>query len=117
MPKIFLIGRSATRNDYKDSLVTLGYSITKFDSLDKSIRSLREKADVIIADKSLSSEPSFKDFLNLSKSIPKIIISATHSFRGFTPWIKENMIYPLFAPEAKELAYFIKRLLDRKSVV
>ena len=111
MPKIFLIGRSAAKNDYKDSLVTLGFSISKFDSLDKFTRGLREKADLIVADKSLSSDPSFSEFLKLSKSIPKIIISDTHSFRGFTPWIKENLVYPLYAPEAKELAYFVKRLL------
>jgi diguanylate cyclase (GGDEF)-like protein len=111
MPEIFLIGRSAAKKDYKDYLVTLGFSISIFDSIDKVIRSMREKADLIVADKSLSSDPSFKEFLNSSKSIPKIVISDAHTFRGFTTWTKENLVYPLYAPEAKELAYFIKRLL------
>jgi diguanylate cyclase (GGDEF)-like protein len=111
MPEIFLIGRSAAKKDYKDYLVTLGFSISIFDSIDKVIRSMREKADLIVADKSLSSDPSFKEFLNSSKSIPKIVISDAHTFGGFTTWTKENLVYPLYAPEAKELAYFIKRLL------
>jgi diguanylate cyclase (GGDEF)-like protein len=66
---------------------------------------------MLIADKRLSSEPSFKKFLQLSKSVPKIIISDTHSFRGFTPWLKDSLAYPLYAPGVNELLYFVKRLI------
>jgi len=110
MLKLFLIGRSASKNEYEDPLVTLGYSIRKFDSLDKAIHSLNERPDLIIADKKLSNDPSFKDFLKLTKNIPKIVITDIHSFKGFSPWLKEIMIYPLYAPDVKELVFFIKRL-------
>jgi hypothetical protein len=96
MLKLFLIGRSASKNEYEDPLVTLGYSIRKFDSLDKAIHSLNERPDIIIADKKLSNDPSFKDFLKLTKNIPKIVITDIHSFKGFSPWLKEIMIYPLY---------------------
>lgn len=111
MPKVFLIGKSAIRNEYEDGLAALGYTITTFDSLDKVITSLQENVDVLIADKKLSGDPSFKTFLQLSKSIPKIIISDTYSFRGFTPWLKESLAYPLYAPKVNELIYFVKRVL------
>jgi len=111
MPKIFLIGRSAARNDYEDSLGSLSYGIDKFDSLDKAIQNLNEKVDLIVADKKLAGDPSFKEFLKLSRNIPKIVISDTHTFVGFTPWIKEYIVYPLFAPGLKELTYFVQRLI------
>lgn len=111
MPKVILIGRSAIKTEYEDGLTSLGYTISTFDSLDKVIRVLHEKIDMLIADKRLNSEASFKTFLQLSKSVPKIVISDTHSFRGFTPWLKESLVYPLYTPSVNELLYFVKRLL------
>lgn len=117
MPKIFLIGPNAVKNEYEDSLTSFGYNITKFDSLDKAMQSFHEKTDLIVIDKKMNREPAFKDFLKSSKNIPKIIISDTHAFRGFTPWIKEIPVYPLYSPSVKELMYFIKRLLRENKVV
>jgi diguanylate cyclase (GGDEF)-like protein len=117
MPEVFLIGRSSAKDAYKDVLITLGFTISRFDSLDKVMRSLREKPDLIVVDKSLSADPSFKEFLNLSRSIPKIVLSDTHAFRGFTPWTKGNLVCPVYAPEARELAFFAKRLLVESNVV
>jgi len=111
MPKVLLIGRSAIRDEYEDRLASLGYTISTFNSLDKVIKGLHENIDVLIVDKKLSSEPSFKTFLQLSKSVPKIVISDIHSFRGFSPWLKESLVYPLYAPGVNELLYFVKRLL------
>jgi diguanylate cyclase (GGDEF)-like protein len=117
MPKILLIGRSAIRNDYEDGLASLGYTVGTFDSLNKVIQSSREKIDMLIADKKLSNEPSFKKFLQLSKAIPKIVISDTHSFRGFTPWLKDPLVYPLYSPAINELLYFVKRLLRENTLL
>jgi diguanylate cyclase (GGDEF)-like protein len=111
MPKVLLIGKSAIREDYEDGLASLGYTISTFNSLDKVIKGLHENIDILIADKKLSSEPSFKTFLRLSKSVPKIVISDTHAFRGFTPWLKEALVHPLYSPGVNELLYFVKRLL------
>lgn len=116
MSKIFLIGRNAARNDYEDSLVSLGYSTSKFDSLDKVLQNLNEKVSLIIADKKLAGEPSFEEFLKSSRSIPKIIISDTRSFTGITPWTKGSVVYPLYTPSVKELTFFIKRLIKENEI-
>jgi diguanylate cyclase (GGDEF)-like protein len=116
MLKIFLIGSSALRNDLEDILRSNGYNISKFDSLHKAITSLKEKADLFILDKRLSKETRFKEFLRLTKVIPKIIISDTYSFRGLTPWIREPFTYPLYMPGIKELIYFGNRLIKEKNI-
>ena len=116
MPKIFLIGNSALKSDYEDVLESAGHNVSKFKSLDIVLRRLNEKASLVIIDKKQNSEPSFKEFLKLSKIIPKIIISDTYSFRGLMPWIKEPFVYPLYLPSEKELMYFVNRLLREKEM-
>lgn len=116
MPKIILIGQSVLRNDYEDALVSFGYSVNKFDSLDKVLPGLLEKIDLIIVDKKISSSASFREFLKLSKSIPKIIVSDTYSFRGFTPWIKESLAYPLYLPNARVLMYHVKKSFQESKI-
>jgi diguanylate cyclase (GGDEF)-like protein len=111
MHKVLLIGRSAIRNDYEDGLSSLGYTVSTVDSLNKGIQNLIGKTDMLIADKKLSSEPAFRTFLQSSKSVPKIVISDSKSFRGFGPWLKEPLVYPLYSPGVNELLYFVKRLL------
>ncbi len=111
MPKIILIGSSALRNDYDESLTSGGYNIDKFDSLDKFLANFHENADLLVVDKKISTESSFKEFLKLSENIPKIVISDTQSFRGIIPWMKKPFTYPLYSPGVKELIYFVNRLL------
>lgn len=117
MPKIILIGSSALRNDYDDSLISGGYSIYKFDSLDKFLPSFPEKVALFIVDKKVSSEPSFKEFMKLSKNIPKIVVSDTQSLRGIIPWIIKPFTYPLHSPGVKELIYFVNRLLKEIKIL
>lgn len=116
MPKIFLIGNNALKDDYEDALVSAGYNVSKFKSLDIVLPRLNEKAVLIIIDKKQNSEPSFKEFLKLTKIIPKIVISDNYSFRGIMPWIKEPFAYPLYLPCVKELMYFVNRLLREKEI-
>ncbi len=116
MPKIFLIGSNALKDDYEDALVSAGHNVSKFKSLDIVLPRLNEKAALIIVDKKQNSEPSFKEFLKLSKIIPKIVISDNYSFRGFMPWIKDPFAYPLYLPSVKELMYFVNRLLREKEI-
>ena len=116
MPKIFLVGNNALKVDYEDALVSAGHDVIKFKSLDVLLRRLNEQAALVIIDKKQNSEPSFKEFLKLSKIIPKIIISDNYSFRGLMPWIKEPFVYPLYLPSAKELMYFVNRLFREKEM-
>lgn len=116
MSKIFLIGSSVFRGDYEDVLVSNGHSISKFKSIDMALLRLNEKPDLLIVDRKQNIEPSFKKFLKLSKNIPKIIITDTHSFKGFTSWIKEPLTCPLPAPSVNEFEYFVRRLLQEREM-
>ena len=117
MPKILVIGSGSIRNLCQEALASSGYNTLTFDSLDKAFPVLDDKADLIIADKKLSSDPRFKEFLRISKSLPKLILSDTRSFRGFTPWLKGSVVYPLFNPDAHELVYFVKRILRENKII
>ncbi len=117
MPKVLLIGKSAVRSEYEVGLASSGYTISTFDSLDKVIRIMHENIDMLIADRRLSSEASFKEFLRLSKSIPRIVISDDHNFRGFAPWTKESLAYPLYSPSLNELLYFVRRLFQEHKLL
>lgn len=110
MLRIFLIGNISSKNEYEDILVSSGFYVNKADSLDKVIQELSDKkADVLILDKSMSSDSSFNVFQKASRNIPKIVISKTHSFKGYSPWMKEPLVYPLYAPGSKEIVYFVRR--------
>jgi diguanylate cyclase (GGDEF)-like protein len=114
MPNIFLIGSSVLRDDYEDVLIAAGHSIKKFKSLNIALPALNEKTNLLIVDRKQKIDPSFKEFLKLSKSIPKIIVSDTYSFRGIMQWIKEPFAYPLYTPKIRELLYFVNRVLGEK---
>ena len=118
MLRIFLIGNISSKNEYEDILVSSGFYVKKADSLDKVLQELSEKkADVFIVDKNMSSDASFKDFQRASKHIPKIVISDIHSFKGFSPWMKEPLVYPLYAPGSKEIVYFVRRAYSEASLL
>ncbi|MEW6052729.1 MAG: sensor domain-containing diguanylate cyclase [Nitrospirota bacterium] len=116
MHKIALIGKSAQKTEYEEALIALGHHVSKYDSIEKVLPFLVEKADVIIIDKTMNSSPSFRDFLKASKNIPKIIISDSYSFRGFTPWIREPLSYPLYVPSPSVLLNYIKKSLKESSL-
>ena len=82
MPKILVIGSASIRNLCQEALSSSGYNTLTFDSLDKAFPILDDKADLIIADKKLSSDPRFKEFMRISKSLPKLILSDTRSIQG-----------------------------------
>ena len=110
MLRIFLIGNISSKNEYEDILVSRGFNVKKADSLDKVLQEISDKkTDVLIIDKSMSSDSSFNVFQKASRNIPKIVISEIHSFKGFSPWMKEPLVYPLYAPGSKEIVYFVRR--------
>ena len=72
----YLIGNISSKNEYEDILVSSGFYVKKADSLDKVLQEISDKkADVLIIDKSMSSDSSFNAFQKASKNIPKIVIS------------------------------------------
>ena len=116
MPKILLIGNSASRNDYEEILISHGHNVIKFKSLDIALPRLNEKTDLLIIDNNQRRYPSFKEFLKISKTIPKIIISDINSPRGLGPWTKASFICPVFSPRDKELLFFVNKMLQEKEM-
>lgn len=114
MPKIFLIGNIALRDDIDDALSTCGFFVTKIENFDKALSVTYNETDLLIIDKKQSREPSLRKFIKITKNIPKIIISENLSTKGFGFWLKEPFTYPLFSPDIKEIKHFIDRLLREK---
>jgi len=114
MPKIFLIGSCASRSDYEDILLSHGHSVTKFKSLDMVLQRIDAKTDLLIIDRKQNLDPSFKKFLKVTDSIPKIIITETSSLRGLAQWNNKAFLFPLSSPGDKELLFFVNRLLQEK---
>jgi hypothetical protein len=97
MPKVLLIGKSAIREDYEDGLASLGYTISTFNSLDKVIKGLHENIDILIADKKLSSEPSFKRFSGYQNQFPKLLSPIPMLSEGSPPGSRRRSFTP-FTP-------------------
>jgi diguanylate cyclase (GGDEF)-like protein len=114
MLKIFLIGKSTFKKEYRDTLTAKGNTIKMFESLDAVLPRFNENPDLLILDKIESKEPAFKEFLKQSRNIPKIIISDTNS--GLTSLIKEPFTYPICLPSVKELSYLVNRSLKERKM-
>ncbi|MGQ9571175.1 MAG: GAF domain-containing protein, partial [Thermodesulfovibrionales bacterium] len=109
MPEIFLIGKSVLKKDFKDILISKGYWIKSFPTLEAVLPSLKERPDLLVINGEENRETVFKKFLALSKNIPKIIISDTHGIPKSL--IREPLTYSLLSPGQKELDFTVDRLL------
>ena len=116
MPKIFLIGDSVSRSDYEDILLSHGHSVIKFKSLAIVHQRIDAKTDLLIVDRKLNRDPSFKKFMKAAATIPKVIITETNSQRGLAQWTKGEFVYPLASPDDKELLFFVNRLLQERKL-
>ncbi len=117
MNKIFCIGHVALKKGKEIGLASRGKSILKFKSIGDMRYRPEDSPDLIIVDKGQSSEASFREFLSSFKHIPKIVLSDSHSFKGFSPWIRHPQTYVLQNPSAREIEFTIKRALTLKQLV
>ena len=102
MPKILVIGSGSIRNLCQEALVSSGYNTLTFDSLDKAFPVLDDKADLIIADKKLSSDPaSWRSSRGYRSRLPKLVLSrCPHFLQGHYPLDERgSVVYPLFDPD------------------
>lgn len=116
MIKIFYIGQDIIKKELEDVLAAKETSIIKFKSINDLIYRPEDKPDLIIVDKNQSSESSFKEFIKKFDQIPKIVFSNNYSFKGFSPWTKSSMTYPVSNPSSKELKFFIEKGLKDKGL-
>lgn len=115
MPNIFLIGKGTFKKGYKDILTSKDNKIKRFESLGAVLPKLNENPDLLIVDRKEGTEPAFKEFLRLSRNIPKIVISDTYG--GLKSWIKESLTYPFCSPGVKELRYLVNRALKERELL
>jgi diguanylate cyclase (GGDEF)-like protein len=117
MNKIFTIGQAPLKKGKEIALASRGKSILKFKSINEMRYRPEDRPDLIIVDKNQSSETSFREFQMSFKDIPKIVFSESHSFKGFSPWIRYPQTYALQNPSARELEFIIKRALKVKELL
>ncbi|MEC4676217.1 MAG: sensor domain-containing diguanylate cyclase [Nitrospirota bacterium] len=117
MIKIFWFGLDILKKEYEDILESSGATITKFKSIDNITHKDNYIPDVIIADKNQSGESTFREFIKRYRDVPRIVLSATGSFRGFAPWTRHTLTYPLNNPPAKVLKYYIERAKKERELL
>ncbi len=117
MNKIFLIGSAGFAKGLEDHLMEKGASILRYRSVNTISYRPEDAPDLIIAERSQSKEPSFKQFLSSFRETPKIIISESPTFSGISPWMKTDLVHPLLFNSPKELDYAMKRILREKQLM
>lgn len=115
MPKILIIGEDISNKRF-DILSGHG-EISKC----KSINSLHIRPDepvaLMIIEKDQSRETTFKGFVKTYKDVPKIIVSCNDSHKGFAPWLKLPLTYPVLTLNEKEILFFTQRLLAERDTL
>jgi diguanylate cyclase (GGDEF)-like protein len=114
MSKILVIGESLFNRPF-DVLSGHGEA-TRF----KSIRNVHVRADdhvvLLLIERDQHREGSFKDFIKTFADVPKIVIASDYSYRGFAPWLKLPLTYPVHKPNDKELLFLADRLMAERDV-
>jgi len=113
MPEISLIGKDTFKKEYKTALLSRGYQVKSFESLDTALKRFHEKTVLFIIEGKQKNDSSFKEFLRVSREIPKLIVSDTSYSGSLTPWIREPLTYHLAAPGVREFGYLVNSLLKR----
>lgn len=114
MPKIFVIGERLRERNL-DALARLG-STSRFKSLDSVHVRADEEVALLIIDKDLQRDPAFRTFAKTFGEVPKIIVSLDGSFRGFAPWLRLPLTFPVQDPGERELLFLSHRLIAEQTV-
>jgi diguanylate cyclase (GGDEF)-like protein len=86
----------------------------------KSIRDVHVRADdhvaLLLIDRDQRRESSFRDFIKTFSEVPKIVISPDYSFKGFAPWLRLPLTYPVHRPNDRELLFLADRLIAERDI-
>ncbi|GAB4406037.1 MAG: diguanylate cyclase [Thermodesulfovibrionales bacterium] len=114
MPKVYVIGENIINRDF-DSLSRYG-ELTRLRSINNVNLKANENVALLLIEKDQHREKAFKDFVKAFSDVPKLIVSSDDSFRGFGPWLRFPLTYPLRNPCEKELLFHADRLASMRSV-
>ncbi len=118
MHKILLIDKgNSSIHDFQEILEERGFSLIKVHSLKDAFPYLKKNSiDLIVVDKVFSANANnFKKLRKLTNTIPKIVLTRGHSFRGMGLWLKDKLTVPVHEPIFyREFEYHVKRLINDK---
>ncbi|MDA8083663.1 MAG: sensor domain-containing diguanylate cyclase [Nitrospiraceae bacterium] len=114
MNKVFLVGSDSLK---QEDLLEPSLAVTRFKSITGLLGRHDETPDVVVINRSQSSDPSFRKFAAKFRDIPKIVFSETASPRGFAVWLKYPHTYPIGSPSGRELVYLVHKAIgDRRMI-
>jgi len=114
MSKILVIGESLFNRSF-DMLSRHGEA-TRFKSLSNVHLRADDHVALLLIEKDQHRESSFKEFIKTFADVPKIVISPDYSHRGFAPWLRLPLTYPVHKPNDKELLFLADRLIAERDV-
>lgn len=118
MHRILLIDKgNSSIHDFQEILEERGFSLIKVHSLKDAFPYLKKNSiDLIVVDKVFSANANnFKKLRKLTNTIPKIVLTSAHSFRGMGLWLKDKLTVPVHEPIFyREFEYHVKRLINDK---
>jgi diguanylate cyclase (GGDEF)-like protein len=117
MNKVFYIGAVGIKREFEELLLDRGLTLFRFRSIGTMRYRADDSPDLMIIEKAQSKEPFFKEFLKNFQATPKIVLSDSPSFSGISPWLKSELIFPLYAPTSKELEFALKKILHEKELI
>jgi len=119
MPKIILIGKNSSKDEYWQSLRELNYEVLRFTGLKGALKILGSSPDrpeLIVIDKEEIKDPFLKRFNSSTKDIPRIILYE-NAQRGFLQWLRYPFTYPLSSPRPETVNLVAKNLIYAKNLL
>ncbi len=118
MPKIILIGKNSSKDEYWQSLRELNREVLRFTGLKGALKILDSSPDrpeLIVIDKEEIKDPFLKRFNSSTKDIPRIILYE-NAQRGFLQWLRYPFTYPLSSPRPETVNLVAKNLIYAKNL-
>jgi len=117
MNKVFYIGSAGINRELEELLLDRGAILFRFRSIGTVRYRAEDSPDLMIVEKAQSREPAFKEFLKKFREIPKIVLSDKPSFSGISPWLRSELICPLYAPTARQFEFALKKIMHEKEMI
>jgi diguanylate cyclase (GGDEF)-like protein len=118
MIRVFAVGSSRfLTNDHLKSLFSRGVILDNFKAVNKIVFRPENRPDIIFIDHNQSKEPSFRNFKDHSREIPKIVFSGERKTRGFAGWGKTPLTYCAVNPSPAELVFLLGKALREKELL